>query len=131
MTGAHAPEPGSQHEPASGWQVKFPQGPFCVVPAERAQSAGSRLWHILQQQHAGAGFAQLGKTAQVEFGPPKTPPIVAQVVGAAWEQMFVDGSQQAPATSCAQVAATHGAPGPNHTPALARHSQLRACVQLA
>lgn len=55
--------------------------------------------------------------------------MVAHVVGAASEQMFVVGLQHAPATSSAHTLGLQGWPGPYHTPFLARHSHGVTCWQ--
>ncbi len=80
------------------------------------------MWHDPQQQHAGAGFLHCGIAAHVVLIPAKAPLMVAHVVGAAIEQIFVVGLQHAPETSCPHTAGSHAAPGPYHTPCLARHS---------
>ena len=126
------PVDGSQHDPPPV-HVNGPHtAPYTVVPAPRRHSAGSRLWHAPQQQHAGAGFLHVGNgpaAPHTELGPPYDPPIVRHVVGAACEQMFVVGSQHAPGTSVAHAVGLHDAPGPYHTPAFAMHSHGVTCWQ--
>jgi hypothetical protein len=89
------------------------------------------LWQDPQQQHAGAGFLHCGITAHVVLEPAKLPPMVAHVVGAASEQIFVVGSQHAPETSSAHAVGMQDWPGPYHTPAFARHSHGVVCEQCA
>lgn len=101
----------SQHAPPVGLQTKT-DVPHCwpgtLVPPERAQTVGSRLWQELQQQHAGACLEHCGNAAEHAVFAVKTWPSCWQVAEEVIVQIMLVVLQHAPCTDWAQTAGLHG-----------------------